>query len=156
MMRVFVKTTFVILFSVTALFWIEGCKRKPDTAVLGQYFARCARFESTEDRFFVVDPNTSRAVPLDQLPRFLFRSADGQHTAQQLMDLYAEKSGKPFPPEVGLQVASTLNQFVAKKLIRLSPTPVALPYYLATPISEQDAEKAKEEMEKDGFGKQKL
>ncbi len=97
----------------------------------------------------VHDPKST--TPLDPWLAKVFSLADGQHTLQKLIDyLGSQYHGEP-PKELERTIESVIERLTKAQVVRLADEPITLPYYLAIPMDEQDAEKAKELMIKDGY-----
>lgn len=128
-----------------------GCNRKQkETELQKQYFARCARYDVVGEHVVAVDPHNPRVITMDSWFEIIFAAADGQHTVGDYITQVSSEYPGGAPQGLTKQISEFVEKMVAEGLIRLSPIPVDLPYYLALPVSKQDPEKAKELMIRDG------
>ncbi|MFC1602283.1 hypothetical protein ACFL3U_01815 [Pseudomonadota bacterium] len=117
-----------------------------------QYFFRAVIYAIQKDKVLLVDmKNPKASTPLDPWLGRVVGLADGQHTVQELIDFLASQYPGGAPENLADTVESVIKRLKETHVIHLSDEPVELPYYLATPANEQDPEKAKELIEKDGF-----
>lgn len=117
-----------------------------------KYFFRTAVFTLQEDQLALVDVHEPDVTTkLDPWLGKVVSLADGQHTIQELIDyLESQYHGGP-PKELESTIESVIGRLTEAEVVRLTDDPITLPYYLALPIEEQDEEKAKELMIKDGY-----
>ena len=117
-----------------------------------QYFYRTIIFTRQDNQIGLADiSNPDNVTPLDTWLGTVLSLADGRHSIQELIDYLG--SGYPEGPPENLE--STLHSVIDRLLeggfIKLSPTPVELPYYLDSPIEELDLEKARSLIQEDGY-----
>ena len=117
-----------------------------------KYFFRAVIYAIQKDKVLLVDmKNPKASTPLDAWLGRVVALADGQHTVQELIDYLGSQYPAGPPANLGETIESVVKRLKETHVIHLSDEPVELPYYLATPANEQDPEKAKELIEKDGF-----
>jgi hypothetical protein len=116
-----------------------------------KYFRRCARFMQ-KGEMFCVNPRTHAGViTMDPWPKLVFLAADGEHTIEQLIASLSASYESGAPPGLGDQVIAIVNTLVKEGIVELADASSPLPYYLKISITEQDPEKAKELMIRDGY-----
>lgn len=117
-----------------------------------KYFHRLLVFTREGEKIFVLDRfKGNEKVPLEPWLGTVVSLADGQHRLGELVDFLAKRyMGSP-PPDLEQTIESVVERLVESEVIGLSDKPVALPYYLAFPLEEQNAEAAREEMVRDGY-----
>ena len=99
----------------------------------------------------VTDNRSPRVITLDPWLEVIFAAADGQRTAQQFITQLETQYPSGTPASLGAQTYQLLAKMEAEGLIRFTDKQTQLPYYLSTPSSQQDKQRALEEMRKDGF-----
>jgi hypothetical protein len=122
--------------------------------ISGMYFSRAMCFDHLGDGIVVVDKNAPRMITMDPWPQLVFRMADGQHTVDELRAHLAGQYEEGVPPGLFDQIISVVQNLEREGLIQLNDKPVKLPFYLAQPMSQQNAEEARQAMERDGYGKE--
>jgi len=117
-----------------------------------KYFFRAVIYAIHKDKVLLVDmKNPKASTSLDAWLGRVVALADGQHTIQELIDFLASQYPGGAPENLADTVGSVIKRLEETHVIHLSDEPVDLPYYLAIPANEQDPEKAKTLIEKDGF-----
>jgi len=117
-----------------------------------KYFFRTAVFTWQDDKLALVDlHDPGAATPLDPWLGRVVSLADGQHRIQELIDYLGSLYHGDPPEELERTIESVIERLTEAEVVRLSDEPITLPYYLAIPQEEQDAEKARELMIKDGY-----
>ncbi len=117
-----------------------------------KYFFRAVIYAIQKNKVLLVDAkNPKESTALDEWLGRVVALADGQHTIQELIDYLASQYPGGAPENLAGTVESVIKRLKETHVIHLSDEPVDLPYYLALPANEQDVEKAKELIEKDGF-----
>lgn len=116
-----------------------------------QYFYRTVVFTRADNKVSLADINNPKNVaPLEDWMAVVVSLADGQHTVLELID-YMSKQYESAPENLEETIASVLERLIEGGIVLLSENKVELPYYLASPIENYDIEKAKQEMQKDGY-----
>lgn len=117
-----------------------------------KYFYRLLVYTRDGDKVFVLDRfKGNEKVPLEPWLGIVVSLADGQHTLGELVTHLANRyMGNP-PVDLEQTIASVVDRLVESEVIKLSDKPITLPYYLAFPVEEQNAEAARKEMVKDGY-----
>ena len=145
----FVVVLIVLLGLVIA---ILGCSRKEKEKQLqNQYIVRYARYDIIDDHMLAYDQDNPRVVTMDPWFEVIYAAADGQRTVSEFIAQISSEYPDGAPAGLSQQISGFVDKMVTEGLIRLSPVPANLPYYLASPVSEQDPEKAKELMIRDGL-----
>ena len=117
----------------------------------GQYFYRTAVFTRKGNQVALADINqTEQTTPLDDWLGTVVSLADGSHTIGELIDYMGSQYPQP-PANLEKTLHSVIERLLDGKLIQLSESPVALPYYLAEPIEKLDLVLAKQKIEEDGY-----
>jgi len=117
-----------------------------------KYFFRAVIYAIQKDKILLVDmKNPKASAPLDPWLGRVVALADGQHTIQELIDFLASQYPGGAPENLADTIESVIKRLQETHVIHFSDEPVELPYYLALPANEQDPEKAKALIEKDGF-----
>ncbi len=125
---------------------------KEQTLNKDKYFFRAVIYALQKNKVLLVDAkNPKSSTPLDAWLGRVVALADGQHTIQQLIDYLESQYPDGAPENLADTVGSVIKRLIETHVIHLSDEPVELPYYLAMPANEQDPEKAKTLIEKDGF-----
>ena len=142
-------------FAVAALLMM-GCVQKESNVNEddAKYLRRCARHDVMEEEIVVIDPNSPRVITMEPWPQLIFLSADGEHTISELVTKIGSQYENGPPPELPEQVRDIVKNLASEGIIELLDSPSPLPYYLASPISDQDPEKAKRLMVQDGLIKE--
>ena len=93
----------------------------------------------------------NQKVPLEPWLGLVVSLADGQHTIGELV-LHIARSYMGHPPDdLETTIESVVERLIESEVIKLSDKKVELPYYLSIPEEEQNSEKAKKQMLKDGY-----
>ena len=116
-----------------------------------QYIVRYARYDIIDDHIVTFDQDNPRVVTMDSWFEVIYAAADGQRTVSEFIAQISSEYPDETPDGLSQQISSFVEKMLTEDLIKLSPVPVDLPYYLASPVSKQDPEKAKELMIRDGF-----
>lgn len=117
-----------------------------------KYFFRAVIYAVKKNKVLLVDAkNPKESTALDEWLGRVVALADGQHTIQELIDYLASQYPGGAPKNLANTVESVIKRLQETHVIHLSDEPVDLPYYLALPANEQDVEKARKLIEKDGF-----
>lgn len=117
-----------------------------------QYFYRTVLFTRQQSRVLLLDPQDLKTTTeLEPWLGTVVSLADGMHTIQQFIDYMSSQYDDAPPDELDKTIDSVFERLIEKDVIKLSPMPVGLPDYLAVAAEEQDLEKAKEQMLKDGY-----
>jgi hypothetical protein len=135
---------------------LPGCGLKESSMDPNEkYIVRCARYDVMNNQVIVIDPQSPRVITMDSWPQTVFLAADGEHTVSELIAKIGSQYADGIPDELPDQVRTIVTNLKSEGVIRLSDSPSPLPYYLASPISEQDPNKAKQLMIEDGIIKEK-
>jgi hypothetical protein len=138
--------------AIVVILVASGCRRGVQTdKYRDRYFARCLRYDVMGGRVLVTDNRSPRVITLDPWLEVIFAAADGQRTTQQFITHLEAQYPNGAPAALAAQTYQFLAKMEAEGLIRFTDQPTRLPYYLSMPSSEQDKERALEEMRKDGF-----
>jgi len=117
-----------------------------------KYFFRAVIYALQKDKVLLVDTkNPKNSTSLDAWLGRVVALADGQHTIQEMIDYLGSQYPNGAPENLAETIESVIKRLEETHVIHLSDEPVELPYYLAMPANEQDPEKAKALIEKDGF-----
>ena len=116
-----------------------------------RYFARCLPYDMMDGHMLVTDNRSPRVITLDPWLEVIFAAADGQRTAQEFITQLGAQYPNGAPPSLPAQTYQLMAKMEAEGLIRFTDQQTQLPYYLSTPGSQQDKQKALAEMKKDGF-----
>lgn len=116
-----------------------------------QYFYRTIIFTRKNNQVALVDINQpENKTPLDDWLGLVVSLADGAHTIQEFIS-YISKTYPLPPPNLEKTVHSVLERLLDSQFIKLSDKAVELPYYLASPIEELDLDKARKQIQQDGY-----
>ncbi len=115
------------------------------------YFRRIARFDLVDERVVVFDAKQPRVITLDAWPELVFQMADGEHTIQQMIEHLGEQYEDGVPVGLSDQIIATVKQLIDEGILELASGSQVLPSYLSIPVSEQNPEKEKAAMIRDGF-----
>jgi len=116
-----------------------------------QYFYRTVVFTRANNQVALADINNPKSVsPLEDWMGIVVSLADGKHTVQELID-YMSNQYESAPENLKETLHSVLERLIEGGIVLLSKEKIELPYYLASPIENYDIEKAKQEMQKDGY-----
>ncbi|SIS45438.1 hypothetical protein [Neptunomonas antarctica] len=116
-----------------------------------QYFYRTVIYTRKDNEVGLADINQpDNVTPLDEWLGLVVSLADGSHTIQELLDYVSKRYPTP-PPNLEATLHSVIERLEEGNLIKLSESPVALPYYLAEPIEALDVDKARQLIEEDGY-----
>ena len=116
-----------------------------------QYFYRTVVFTRANNQVALADINNPKSVsPLEDWMGVVVSLADGKHTVQELID-YMSNQYESAPENLKETLHSVLERLIEGGIVLLSKEKIELPYYLASPIENYDIEKAKQEMQKDGY-----
>ncbi|MEW7291329.1 hypothetical protein [Aquimarina sp. 2304DJ70-9] len=123
-----------------------------------KYFVRTLQWDwLNEEMIHLFDNKSPRVITMDEWPQQIYLDADGQKTIEEYIIWIANKYSRG-------QVPSTLDKDIILmiedliedgEMIKLTEGKTDLPYYLDSPKSKQDIDKAYELMKKDGYIKQK-
>lgn len=115
------------------------------------YFYRTVVFTRKNSQIGLVDINQpDNVTPLDDWLGTVVSLADGSHSIQEMIDYMGAQYPVP-PPNLEETLHSALERLQEGELIKLSESPVTLPYYLSEPIEKLDLEKARKGVEDDGY-----
>lgn len=116
-----------------------------------QYFYRTVVYTRKNNEIGLVDINQpDNVTPLDEWLGLVVSLADGAHSIQELLD-YISNRYPTAPANLEATLHSVIERLQEGDLIKLSETPVTLPYYLAEPIEALDLEKARKLIAADGY-----
>ena len=116
-----------------------------------QYFYRTVVYTRKNNEIGFVDINQpDQVTPLGEWLGLVVSLADGAHTIQELLD-YVSSRYSSAPANLEETVHSVIERLQEGGLIKLSESPVALPYYLAEPLESLDVEKARKLIGEDGY-----
>lgn len=116
-----------------------------------QYFYRTVVFTRTNNQVALVDINSpDNVTPLEEWLGTVISLADGGHSIAELIEYMNARYATP-PPNLEKTIHSVIDRLLESNLIKLSDQPVGLPYYLAAPIEELDLERARKEIQADGY-----
>jgi hypothetical protein len=116
-----------------------------------QYFYRTVIYTRKDNEVGLADINQpDNVTPLDEWLGLVVSLADGSHTIQELLGYVSKRYPTP-PPNLEETLHSVIERLQEGNLIKLSESPVALPYYLAEPIEALDVDKARKLIEEDGY-----
>lgn len=116
-----------------------------------QYFYRTVVYTRKNNEIGLVDINQpDQVTPLGEWLGLVVSLADGAHTIQELLD-YVSSRYSSAPANLEETVHSVIERLQEGGLIKLSESPVALPYYLAEPLESLDVEKARKLIGEDGY-----
>lgn len=116
-----------------------------------QYFYRTVIYTRKNNEVGLVDINQpDNITPLDEWLGVVVSLADGAHSIQELLD-YISKRYSSAPANLEKTIHSVIERLQEGALIKLSESPVVLPYYLAEPIETLDIEKARKLIAEDGY-----
>jgi hypothetical protein len=115
------------------------------------YFYRTAIYTRKNDEVGLVDiEQPDNVTPLDEWLGLVVSLADGAHSIQELLD-YVSSRYSSAPANLEETVHSVIERLQEGNLIKLSESPVTLPYYLAEPLELLDIEKARKLIAEDGY-----
>lgn len=115
------------------------------------YFYRTVVYTRENNEIGLVDIHQpDQVTPLDEWLGLVVSLADGAHTIQELLD-YISNRYASVPANLEKTVHSVIERLQEGDLIKLSESPVVLPYYLAEPIEALDLEKAQKLIAEDGY-----
>ncbi|WP_372740143.1 hypothetical protein [Neptunomonas sp.] len=116
-----------------------------------QYFYRTVVYTRKNNEIGLVDINQpDNVTPLDEWLGLVVSLADGAHSIQELLDYISSRYASA-PANLEATLHSVIERLQEGDLIKLSETPVTLPYYLAEPIEALDLEKARKLIAADGY-----
>ncbi len=115
------------------------------------YFYRTAIFTRKDNQVALADIDSpENTTPLDHWLGTVISLADGHHSIQELIDYL--RSHYPTPPaELEKTVHSVIERLLEGQLIKLTDSPVELPYYLAEPLETLNLKEAKRLIKEDGY-----
>ena len=117
-----------------------------------KYFARTVVYAKRDGEVFLVDMHDASVTqPLDPWLGKVLLLADGSRTVKELIDYIGRTYREGPPPTLSTTLDSVIERLAETNTIAFSDEPVTLPYYLALPADEQDAERANQLMLEDGF-----
>lgn len=115
------------------------------------YFYRTVVYTRKNNKVGLVDINQPETVtPLDEWLGLVVSLADGAHSIQELLD-YISSRYSFTPANLEKTLHSVIERLQEGDLVKLSETPVTLPYYLAEPIEALDLDKARKLIIEDGY-----
>ena len=115
------------------------------------YFYRTVIYTRKNNDVGLVDINQPDSVtPLDEWLGLVVSLADGAHSIQELLDYISHRYAS-VPANLEKTVHSVIERLQEGNLIKLSDSPVVLPYYLVEPIEALDLEKARKLIAEDGY-----
>jgi len=142
-------------FLILLLMSVGGCGHDERKSKLdNQYFVRCARYDIVEDAIVAYDFNSPRVITLNPWFEVIFMAAYGQRTVGEFIVEISSEYTEGAPKGLATEIVGYVEEMIEEGLIRISDTTVDLPYYLASPVSEQDPDKAKKFMITDGIIKE--
>jgi hypothetical protein len=116
-----------------------------------QYFYRTVMFTRKDNQISLADISQPENVtPLDEWLGTVVSLADGCHSIQEMIDYMSKEYPAP-PHNLEKTLHSVIERLLKSNLIKLSESPVTLPYYLAAPTEELDLEKARKLIQEDGY-----
>ena len=116
-----------------------------------RYFYRTVVFTKKNSQVALVDINQPENItPLDEWLGTVVSLADGHHSIQEMIDYMSKRYSTP-PPNLEKTLHSVIDRLLESKFIKLSESAVTLPYYLAEPIEELDLERARKQIQEDGY-----
>ena len=118
-----------------------------------KYFFRTAVYGTESDKVYIIDIHNPDAK-MESLEAWLgvvVSLADGQHTIAELIDYLAAQYQGAVPDNLNDTLISVFERLEGEGAVKLSETPVTLPYYLAEPVQKLDIERAKRLMLDDGY-----
>lgn len=116
-----------------------------------QYFYRAAIFTRKNNQIALADIHQpDQTTPLEDWLGTVVSLADGSHSIQELID-YMRAQYPQAPQNLEETVHSVIERLLEGELIKLSESPVSLPYYLAEPIENLDLTVARKKIEEDGY-----
>ncbi|MEH6471925.1 MAG: hypothetical protein V7752_11795 [Halopseudomonas sp.] len=116
-----------------------------------QYFYRTIVFTRKNNQVSLADIDQPENVtPLDEWLGTVVSLADGSHSILEMIDYMSKKYPAP-PSNLEETLHSVIERLVEGNMIKLSDEPVTLPYYLAAPIEELDLDKARKQIQQDGY-----
>jgi hypothetical protein len=116
-----------------------------------QYFFRTVVYTRANNEVALVDINQpDKVTPLDEWLGLVVSLADGAHSIKELLD-YISSRYSSAPANLEKTVHSVIERLQEGDLIKLSDSPVELPYYLAEPLELLDIEKARKLIIEDGY-----
>lgn len=118
-----------------------------------KYFFRTAVYGTESDKVYLIDIHNPDAK-MESLEAWLgvvVSLADGQHTIAELIDYLASQYQGAVPDNLNDTLISVFERLEGEGAVKLSETPVMLPYYLAEPVQKLDIERAKRLMLDDGY-----
>ena len=123
----------------------------PDEVENDGYLCRTARFDLIQDQVVVVDPRAPRMITMDPWPQMVFLSSDCQHSVSEFVEAVGREYEGGTPPGLHDQIVSIVNELQAEGIVEIRESTTTLPDYLAHPVSEQDPDRARQQMLEDGF-----
>lgn len=121
------------------------------TDIDSKYFIRNTLYSLLKDKVVLIERDRPGVVTMADWPQLVFMSADGEHTVGQLISHLGKQYPNGVPPGLAQQTHQIIEDLSARGYIVLMSEKKKLPYYLATPVEEQDKEQARVQMEADGF-----
>ncbi|WP_293264536.1 hypothetical protein [Neptunomonas sp.] len=116
-----------------------------------QYFYRTVIYTKKNNEVGLVDINQpDNVTPLDEWLGLVVSLADGAHSIQELLD-YVSSRYASAPDNLEQTVHSVIERLQEGDLIKLSESPVTLPYYLAEPLEALDLDEARKLIAEDGY-----
>jgi hypothetical protein len=116
-----------------------------------QYFYRTVVFTRANNQVALADiEHPNKTTPFEPWLGTVISLADGKHTLAQLTQFMMQQYPQA-PENLTETLKSVVERLVEGKFVKLSKTPVELPYYLASPIEQLDIEKAKKLIIEDGY-----
>lgn len=119
-----------------------------------KYFIRTLQWDwLNEEMIHLFDNKSPRVITMDEWPQQIYLDADGQKTIEEYIIWMANKYGRgQVPATLDKDMILMIEDLIEDgEMIKLTNEKTDLPYYLDSPKSKQDLDKAYELMKKDGY-----
>lgn len=116
-----------------------------------KYFSRNTCYTMLKDKFVLVERDRPGVVTMDEWPQLVFLGADGEISVGAFIAALGKQYQGGPPPGLAEQTRGLVKDLAARGYIALHERKRKLPYYLSIPVEQQDQERAKAQMEADGF-----
>lgn len=123
-----------------------------------KYFVRTLQWDWLDDKMIhLFDNKAPRMITMDEWPQQIYLDADGQKTINDYVLWMANQFKRGQIPEaLDKNMIGVIENLIEDgEMIQLKNEKTALPYYLDSPKSKQDVDKAYELMIRDGYIKDK-